>query len=74
MFIAKIILGGGAAFMVKEAMGVWEDWKMNKWGEWKKLKNIYPHHYYAGLPNPQKRQFKPTRIINCFSYSISQEQ
>ncbi|WP_287286853.1 hypothetical protein [Okeania sp. SIO2B9] len=25
--------------MVKEAPGVWE-----------KLKNIYPHHYHAGLP------------------------
>ncbi len=21
------------------------------WGVWEKLKNIYPHHYHAGLPN-----------------------
>ncbi|MGD1703847.1 hypothetical protein [Dapis sp. BLCC M229] len=37
--------------MVKEAPGVWGDGEMGRWGVWKKLKNIYPHHYHAGLPN-----------------------
>ena len=48
--------------MVKEAPGVWGVWgdgemggwgdgEMERWGVWKKLKNIYPHHYHAGLPN-----------------------
>ncbi|NEP74537.1 MAG: hypothetical protein F6K25_22845 [Okeania sp. SIO2G4] len=25
--------------------------EMGGWGVWEKLKNIYPHHYHAGLPN-----------------------
>ncbi|NET29842.1 hypothetical protein [Okeania sp. SIO1I7] len=51
--------------MEKEATGVWEmgRWKptrgslpggecgeMGGWGVWEKLKNIYLHHYHAGLP------------------------
>ncbi|NEQ78290.1 MAG: hypothetical protein F6K23_38080 [Okeania sp. SIO2C9] len=23
---------------------------VGRWGVWEKLKNIYPHHYHAGLP------------------------
>ncbi len=36
--------------MVKEAPGVWGDGEIRRWGMWEKLKNIYPHHYHAGLP------------------------
>ncbi len=31
-------------------MGRWGDGGMGRWGVWEKLKNIYPHHYHAGLP------------------------
>ncbi|RQH33758.1 IS1 family transposase [Okeania hirsuta] len=27
--------------------------EMGGWGVWEKLKNIYPHHYHAGLPKKQ---------------------
>ncbi|MGD1699211.1 hypothetical protein [Dapis sp. BLCC M229] len=36
--------------MVKQATGVWGDGEMGRWGNREKLKNIYPHHYHAGLP------------------------
>ncbi|MDJ0518505.1 MAG: hypothetical protein QNJ74_20355 [Trichodesmium sp. MO_231.B1] len=36
--------------MVKEALGVLGDGEIERWGVWEKLKNIYPHHYHAGLP------------------------
>ncbi|NET24793.1 hypothetical protein [Okeania sp. SIO1I7] len=29
-------------------MGRWGDGEMGSVGVWEKLKNIYPHHYYAG--------------------------
>ncbi|NEQ74241.1 MAG: hypothetical protein F6K23_15065 [Okeania sp. SIO2C9] len=31
-------------------MGGWGDGEMGGWGVWEKLKNIYLHHYHAGLP------------------------
>ncbi|WP_202219459.1 hypothetical protein [Okeania sp. KiyG1] len=36
----------------RESMGGWGDGEMGGWGVWEKLKNIYLHHYHAGLPNP----------------------
>nr|WP_293108729.1 hypothetical protein [Okeania sp. SIO2F4] len=38
--------------MENETPGLWGDRGMGRWGVWEKLKNIYPHHYHAGLPNP----------------------
>ena len=32
------------------SLGRWEDGGMGRWGVSEKLKNIYPHHYHAGLP------------------------
>ncbi|MGD1701902.1 hypothetical protein ACP6PM_19015 [Dapis sp. BLCC M229] len=33
-------------------VGRWGNGEMGdgRWGVWEKLKNIYPHHYYAELP------------------------
>ncbi|NES04592.1 MAG: hypothetical protein F6K22_18215 [Okeania sp. SIO2F4] len=39
-------------------MGRWGDGEMGRWGVSEKLKNIYPHHYHAGLP---KNQINPIR-------------
>ncbi|NEQ74247.1 MAG: hypothetical protein F6K23_15095 [Okeania sp. SIO2C9] len=32
-------------------VGRWGVWEMGRWGVWEKFKNIYPHHYHAGLPS-----------------------
>ncbi|MGD1704176.1 hypothetical protein [Dapis sp. BLCC M229] len=35
-------------------MGSVGDGEMGRWGVSEKLKNIYPHHYYAGLPSLER--------------------
>ncbi|NEQ73192.1 MAG: hypothetical protein F6K23_08955 [Okeania sp. SIO2C9] len=37
---------------------------MGRWGVWEKLKNIYPHHYHAGLPNFERTLENATAKIN----------
>ncbi|WP_287517528.1 hypothetical protein [Okeania sp. SIO2C2] len=40
--------------MLKEALGVWEDWgigSVGNTGSVGEIKNIYPYHYHAGLPS-----------------------
>ncbi|NES67624.1 MAG: hypothetical protein F6K24_21475 [Okeania sp. SIO2D1] len=41
---------------------MWGVWGV--WGVWEKLKNIYPHHYHAGLPKNQINYH--TEFINSF--------
>ncbi|NEO58496.1 MAG: hypothetical protein F6K54_38860, partial [Okeania sp. SIO3B5] len=39
-------------------MGRWGDGEMGRWGVWEKLKNIYLHHYHAGLPISEEIRIK----------------
>ncbi|WP_237396221.1 hypothetical protein [Okeania sp. KiyG1] len=40
-------------------------WGDGGWGAWEKLKNIYPHHYHAGLPKNLLHSFRRVTPVWC---------
>ncbi|NEQ75693.1 MAG: hypothetical protein F6K23_23200 [Okeania sp. SIO2C9] len=43
---------------------------VGRWGVWEKLKNIYPHHYHAGLPNKENQWLLQFLGVSCDKYYL----